>query len=62
MTTRAVNFVPVNRLPQTDRKLALKAHEGYSFMLRSPNQRANQIRRSYKNEEFHWLFDFVTVT
>ena len=35
---------------------------GYSFMLRSPNQRANQIRRSYKNEEFDWLFDFVTVT
>ena len=31
-------------------------------MLRSPNQRANQIRRSYKNEEFDWLFDFVTVT
>ena len=37
-------------------------NEGYSFMLRSPNQRANQIRRSYKNEEFDWLFDFVTVT
>ena len=35
---------------------------GYSFVLRSPNQRANQIRRSYKNEEFDWLFDFVTVT
>ena len=35
---------------------------GYSFMLRSPNQRANQIRRSYKNEEFDWLFDFVIVT
>ena len=35
---------------------------GYSFMLRSPNQRANQIRRSYKNDEFDWLFDFVTVT
>ena len=31
-------------------------------MLRSLNQRANQIRRSYKNEEFDWLFDFVTVT
>ena len=31
-------------------------------MLQSPNQRANQIRRSYKNEEFDWLFDFVTVT
>ena len=30
-------------------------------MLRSPNQRANQIRRSFKNEEFDWLFDFVTV-
>ena len=28
---------------------------GYSFM-------SNQIRRSYKNEEFDWLFDFVTVT
>ena len=27
---------------------------GNSFMLRSPNQRANQIRRSYKNEEFDW--------
>ena len=35
---------------------------GYSFMLRSPNQRANQTRRSFKNEEFDWLFDFVTVT
>ena len=41
---------------QTQHKL------GYSFMLRSPNQRANQIRRSFKNEEFDWLFDFVTVT
>ena len=30
--------------------------------IRSPNQRANQIRRSYKNEEFDWLFDFVIVT
>ena len=35
---------------------------GHSFTLRSPNQRANQICRSYKNEEFDWLFDFVTVT
>ena len=31
-------------------------------MLRSPNQRANQTRRFFKNEEFDWLFDFVTVT
>ena len=38
------------------------SNPGYSFMLRSPNQRANQIHRSYKNEEFDWLFDFVTVT
>ena len=34
-------------------------NRGYSFMLGSPNQRANQIRRSYKNEEFDWLFEFV---
>ena len=42
--------------------LQISAFLGYSFMLWSPNQRANQIRRSYKNEEFDWLFDFVTVT
>ena len=31
-------------------------------MLRSPNRTANQIRRSYKNDEFDWPFDFVTCT
>ena len=35
---------------------------GYFFTLRSPNRTANQIRRSYKNDEFDWPFDFVTVT
>ena len=35
---------------------------GYIFVLRSPNRTANQIRRSYKNDEFDWPFDFVTVT
>ena len=30
----------------------------YSFMLRSPNQKANQIRRSYKNDQSNI---FVTV-
>ena len=46
---------------QGESQLNPKRDFGYSFMLRSPNQRANQIRRSYKNEEFDWLFDFVTV-
>ena len=31
-------------------------------MLRSPSRTANQIHRSYKNDEFDWPFDFVTVT
>ena len=35
---------------------------GYSLTLRSPNRAANEIRRSYKNDEFHWSFDFVAVT
>ena len=35
---------------------------GYIFMLRSPIRTTNQIRRSYKNDEFDWPFDFVTVT
>ena len=50
--------------PQNTKTISahLKGQNGYSFMLQSPNQRANQIRRSYKNEEFDWLFDFVTVT
>ena len=34
---------------------------GYFFMLRSQNQTANQIRRSYKNDEFDWPFYLVTV-
>ena len=33
-------------------------NSGYSFMLRSPNQTANQIRRSYKNNQSNI---FVTV-
>ena len=35
---------------------------GYIFMLRSPIRTANQLRRSYKNDEFDWPFDLVTVT
>ena len=31
-------------------------------MLRSPNQRANQMRRSYKNEEFDWLYVIATLS
>ena len=31
-------------------------------MSRSPNRTTNQIRRSYKNDEFDWPFDFVIVT
>ena len=35
---------------------------GYSFMLRSRNQTANQIPRSYKNDRFDWPFGLVIVT
>ena len=36
--------------------------DGYIFMLRTQNQTTNQIRRSYKNDEFDWPFCLVTVT
>ena len=35
---------------------------GNFFMLQSQNQPANQIRRSYKNDEFDWPSHLVTVT
>ena len=37
-------------------------NKGYSFMLQSRNQAANQIPRSYKNDGFDWPFDLVIVT
>ena len=65
------SMVPVTFQPKvflrsfsTTEKTILRSFRmfGYFFMLRSQNQTANQIRRSYKNGEFNWPFYLVTVT